>query len=78
MNIVFFKGRIDMLDYYIERILDAVRANGIGYYVVDTDRPETYQSAEFDRFVKRPGALHFYLTRLDCSSPMKRTIICGK
>ena len=47
IHIVFFKGILETLDYFVEKLVDAAVANNIDYYVADTENVESYSSSAF-------------------------------
>ncbi len=56
MHIVVFKGRIQTLDFFMDRFIDYCNKNRVDYYLVDTNIPDTYNNPAFDK----------YLTHTDC------------
>ncbi len=57
IHIVFFKGILETLDYFIEKLVNAAMANDIDCYVADTKYGESYSSAEFYEFIKQDNCI---------------------
>lgn len=59
LHIVLFKGRLVTLDFFVECFAKYLKKQGIDYYLVDTNIPETYNSSAFDNFIKQPCCVMF-------------------
>ncbi len=59
LNVIVFLGRLIGPTFYIQRFIDYAQHNNIDCYVVDVNKPETYNSKEFDEFVSRPNTVMF-------------------
>ncbi len=59
LNVIVFLGRMSTLTFFVDRFLDYAREHDIDCYVVDVNRPETYNSKEFDEFASRPDTVMF-------------------
>lgn len=57
IHIVFFKGILETLDYFVEKLVDAAVANNIDYYVADTENVESYSSSAFFDFIKQENSI---------------------
>ncbi len=67
MHIVFFKGRLATLDFFVDRFIEFCSKKEIDHYVVDTNRPETYCDEAFDRFIAQPGCVMFTFNNVGVS-----------
>ncbi len=59
MHIVVFKGRLQTLDFFVDKFIDYCYKNEIDYYLVDTNKPETYNDSKFDEYVAQPDCVMF-------------------
>ena len=58
-HIILFKGRIQTLDYKIDRFVGYLEKNGIDHYVVNTNDATTYCCEAFDKFILQPDCVMF-------------------
>jgi len=59
INIIVIIGTIDGPVYYINRFIDYLVYHGINHLIVDSSNPESYESTEFDNFLKLPNVVMF-------------------
>lgn len=57
IHIIFFKGMLETLDYFIEQMIQGAKMNGFDYYVADSNREESYSSTEFYNFIKQQNSI---------------------
>ncbi len=58
-HIVLFKGRLVTLDFFIDRFVEFLEKKNISYYLVDTNKPKTYDGPEFDAFISQDNVVMF-------------------
>lgn len=63
-HIVFFKGKLDVLDYFIDQLLKGADNLGVDYYVADVNDPNTYNCEEFHWFLKQEGCVAFLINQI--------------
>ncbi len=59
MHIILFKGRLQTLDFFMDRFIDYCKAHDIDYYLVDTNVPDTYNSPAFDEYLAQENCAMF-------------------
>ena len=59
MHIVLFKGRLQTLDFFVDRFIDYCNNNDIDYYLVNTNVPNTYNSSDFDEYIAQENCVMF-------------------
>ncbi len=59
MHIVLFKGRLSTLDFFTDKVVEYFTKNKIDYYLVDTNRAETYNCKEFDEYICQNNCVMF-------------------
>ena len=62
-QIVLFKGRIQTLDYKIDRFVGYLEKNGIDHYIVNTNDASTYCCEAFDKFILQEEKLLDFCSR---------------
>ncbi len=58
-HVVLFKGRLMTLDYFVDQLILFLENHGIDYYLVDTNKPETFNCPEFDRYLENQNIIMF-------------------
>ena len=66
-HVIFFKGVLETMDYFTDRLVDGARELGIDTYVIDAADPSTYQSDDFIRFFEQDGVAAFLLNQIGLS-----------
>ena len=59
LNIIFFMGVHDGLDYFTSRFVEYTKNLSVNSYIVDVRKPETYFCADFYRFVSLENVVVF-------------------
>lgn len=59
LHVVLFKGDHIHLNYFMDQMIKYLENTGIDYYIAEADNPYTYQCAEFDIFISKPGCVMF-------------------
>ncbi len=63
-HVIFFKGLLETMDYFVDKLVEGAAAIGVDTYVIDTNDPSSYQSDDFIRFFEQEGVAAFLLNQI--------------
>lgn len=63
-KIIFVKGQLETLDFFIDKLCVGADELGIKYYIMDVSKEETYTSAEFYEFVSSENVVMFTINQI--------------
>ncbi|MCR5453007.1 MAG: glycosyltransferase [Lachnospiraceae bacterium] len=63
-HVIFFKGLLETMDYFVDKLEEGAKELGIDTYVINTNDPSTYQSEEFVRFFEQDKVAAFLLNQI--------------
>ena len=66
-SVIFFKGILETMDYFVDRLVEGAREIGVDAYVIDAKDPSTYQSDAFIEFFERKTVAAFLLNQIGLS-----------
>lgn len=66
-HIVIFKGRLVVLDFFVDRFIEYLEKMGIDYYLVNTNDPSTFDCKAFDDYVHLPNTVMFTFNNVGVS-----------